>query len=185
MVCHFSFDHCDGYARPRPDHWHCRDLGTCSQKAKLCPEPQQNRHAIISNPYAVLLADVLSTFGSAAGIVSWPKLDLLWALEPLYAYSFLGIESRLVDFVSFSHTAKRLPPQIRICLVCYQKEIWSKEHGSNWGLQESQIRHSFSQVSEIFQVSVDLASFQLLEKPKKVCPRHVQVCPSGNFPTFI
>ena len=44
-------------------------------------------------------------------------------LEPLYAYSFLGIESRLVDFVSFSHTAKRLPPQIRICLVCYQKEI--------------------------------------------------------------
>ena len=103
-------------------------------------------------------------------------------LEPLYT---LLSESSLVDFVSISHTAKRLPPKIRICLVCYQKEIWSKQHGSNWGLQESQIRHSFSQVSEIFQISVDLASFQLLEKLKKVCPRHVQVCPSGNFPTFI
>ena len=103
-------------------------------------------------------------------------------LEPLYT---LLSESSLVDFVSISHTAKRLPPKIRICLVCYQKEIWSKQHGSNWGLQESQIRHSFSQVSEIFQISVDLASFQLLEKLKKVCPWHVQACPSGNFPTFI
>ena len=104
------------------------------------------------------------------------------SLEPLYT---LLSESSLVDFVSISHTAKRLPPKIRICLVCYQKEIWSKQHGSNWGLQESQIRHSFSQVSEIFQISVDLASFQLLEKLKKVCPWHVQACPSGNFPTFI
>ena len=103
-------------------------------------------------------------------------------IEPLYT---LLSESSLVDFVSISHTAKRLPPKIRICLVCYQKEIWSKQHGSNWGLQESQIRHSFSQVSEIFQISVDLASFQLLEKLKKVCPWHVQACPSGNFPTFI
>ena len=103
-------------------------------------------------------------------------------VEPLYT---LLSESSLVDFVSISHTAKRLPPKIRICLVCYQKEIWSKQHGSNWGLQESQIRHSFSQVSEIFQISVDLASFQLLEKLKKVCPWHVQACPSGNFPTFI
>ena len=107
----------------------------------------------------------------------------LWLeVEPLYT---LLSESSLVDFVSISHTAKRLPPKIRICLVCYQKEIWSKQHGSNWGLQESQIRHSFSQVSEIFQISVDLASFQLLEKLKKVCPWHVQACPSGNFPTFI
>ena len=110
------------------------------------------------------------------------SLILTLRLEPLYT---LLSESSLVDFVSISHTAKRLPPKIRICLVCYQKEIWSKQHGSNWGLQESQIRHSFSQVSEIFQISVDLASFQLLEKLKKVCPWHVQACPSGNFPTFI
>ena len=44
----------------------------------------------------------------------------MYKLEPLYT---LLSESSLVDFVSISHTAKRLPPKIRICLVCYQKEI--------------------------------------------------------------